>query len=250
MSKIINDISGENKELAVIYINGEKLIQVVFYGENRDSEITEWHKKVMQHWGRPVNYVYFPFESGYQHGQGIDWFINQTYDYTDNYIFWDMDCIPLRKDYLEIAYDKIKDGETLYGQIQQSNHLKNIMDTDCNHPYIGACGMFLSKKLYEKLGKPSFTSDNKHWDTAELLTYKCEELGYTVAGIWPKKCEGMTDDECIKVDTEIQYKKSKVGCFKFGMGTTYGNSQYHAMCQNVPRSKELFINKCKEILNE
>jgi hypothetical protein len=38
--------------------------------------------------------------------------------------------------------------------------------------------------------------------------------------------------------------------FKFGMGTTYCDMVYHATMQIVPRSTDLFIKKCEEVINK
>lgn len=235
-------------EIKVSIINNEKIVQVCLHSDSIDKDILEYHKKVFNKYNSLINYVKFPFNLGFSHGQGIDWFIENTINDTDYWLFWDSDCIPTRLDYLQIMYDKVKDKETLMGQIQQSNHLKNLIRTDENHPYIGTSGMFLSKELYLKLGRPSFHF-NDYCDTGELLTYKCEEMGYNVSAIWPKSCEELTEEECKNAVIDYKHKKSRVGCFYFGLGTQYGSLQYHAMCGCVPRSKKLFIDKCKEILN-
>ncbi len=247
-SNIINDVQQTNKIVA-IKKNNETIVQAVFYGNNRNSEITEWHKKVMSKWGQPINYVYFPFEQGYNHAHAIDWFIELTKNIADYWMFFDNDAIPLRKDYIDIYYSKAADKETLVGCAGQSNHLIK-QNGEYNHPYAFTCGMFLSKELHSKLGNPSF-QPNHESDTGEALTWAAERQGYGVSLFWPKSTGELTDDECRKHIIELKHKKSAVGQHWFGFATTFGQDLfYHQFCAPVERSKGLFISKCKEVLEK
>ena len=55
-----------------------------------------------------------------------------------------------------------------------------------------------------------------------------------------------------KIDYKVFEKKFDVdNGLKFGMGNIFGDNMiFHSMCQDNPRSAELFINKCKEVLGE
>lgn len=246
---IINIVHETNK-IQCINKNGENIVIACFYGSNRDQEVTQWHQKVFNHFKIPINYVLCPFP-GISHGQAIDLFIQNTINFVDYYILLDNDMLYLKKDFVDIIYDKIKDKETLFGGSNQSNHLSNLLGTDYNHPYIGAAGMALSKELYLKLGCSSFDTDGKNSDTGERITYACERLGYSSCMMWPSDVVGLTEEECKEYGVALKHAKSKVGCFYFGLGTTYGNDfAFHAMCQNVPRSKKLFVDKCKQILSK
>ena len=244
---IINEV-GETGRILVIEKNGEKIAIFCPYGNNRDKEVVNWHKKVHQFYRVPVNYLLAPFPS-ISHGQVIDHFIRQTAQIVDYWIFLDDDLIYLRNNFVDIIYDKIKDKETLWGLSGQSNHLKGP-NGEFSHPYAYGSGMGLSKELYSKLGYPSFDTDNKYSDTAEQLTYACERLGYNICLVWPSNVLGVTEEECIKHEIPLEHKKVPLGQFCFGFGTTYGqNLAFHTMSAPLERHKPMFINKCKEVLN-
>ncbi len=244
---IINVIH-ETKQLKVIPLNNEKICICVFYGENRDSDFLLYHKKVYSHLKVPVNYVKCAFP-GISHGAAIDSFIKSSIKLVDYFIFTEIDCIPLFPDFIDFIYDKIRDKRTVFGLAHQSNHKIGPNGT-IFHPYCGPSMHGISRELYLKLGNPIYDDFISRSDTSEEITYKVEELGFATYMVWPSNVEGMTEMECIKNNVDLVYKESKLGNGQyFGMGTTYCDLFYHSMCMNVPRSKELFVNECKKVLN-
>ena len=246
----INMVSETNK-IDLIQKNGEKIVQVVFYGKNRNDKVLEYNKRVFSKFGYSINYVYFPFEKGYQHGDGIDWFIKQTIDVVSYWIFWDYDSIPLWEGYLDWIYNKINDKITLLGSTEQSNHLKKS-DGTCNFVYIGTAPHAISKDLYLNLGSPTYRA-TEMGDRAELVTRRVYECGFCIYQLWPSKLEGMTNEECDKYGIDRKHAKSDLGNgFKFGFGSTYGPDLfYHQMnCIIEPRHTDMFISKCQEVLNK
>ena len=234
------------------YIGGKsnKIFQFSVYGKNRDQSLLEWQKKVFDKFGRPINQIYIPFEQGYSHGQGIDLVLNNAFSQIsdiDYVIIWDDDAIPLRRDYLEIAFDKIKYKDTIFGNVEQSNHIKKF-DGTYNHPYIGTSPFCISVELLKKLGYPSFDHCNEG-DRAEKICLLAEENGYCLSMVWPSNVIGLNEEEMIQTKTPTS--KSLLGQNRyFGFGVTYGeNFSYHQMCAPAKRHSELFIKKCQEVLN-
>ncbi len=130
--------------------------------------------------------------------------------------------------------------KTVFGHAWESSHKKGP-NGNLQHPYASQATICFSKELYKNLGSPSCD----HWseqseefggDTAELITYRAKKLGYVVSLVYPSHSTDPTND----LDN---------GC-RYGMGNTYGiDLFYHASQQNRPESKELFINKCREVLD-
>ena len=234
-------------ELKYHEINGEKIIPVIFYGGNRDGGYLEWNKKVNEHLGVAMNYVEAPFP-GISHGAAMNEFAHKTHNLCEYWLFMETDSVFLRRGCIEELYDKVKDKKSIVSGAQNSNHKKTI-NGDFNHPYAGPHALMLSTELWRKLGKPSFDHLSSRSDTAEEITYFCESLGFNITLIWPAHVEGLTSEECVLHGIPVEHTKSKVGCHWFGRGTTYSDIYYHAMCQTVPSSLDLFVKKCKEILN-
>ena len=223
--------------LQIFTKNNETILPIVLFGENRDNEIVKYHKKVMvDFFNIPFNYIQCPFPAA-SHGYCMNEIINKTIDSIkpDYYWFCDNDSILLKEESIDIMYNFIKNKYTVAGQIWQSNHKKGPNGM-ISHPYISQAFILFSRILFDKLGRP----DCDHWiersDTAEEITYKAKEHGYIIAGVYPS--------HSYEANTDLDN-----GC-KYGIGNTYGpNLMYHASQQNVPRSKDLFINKCMEVLN-
>ncbi len=230
--------------------NNEVLIVGTVYGENRSSEVLEYHQKVFDKFQIPINYLKFDSKQ-LNHGVAIDYFINNTINRGVNYyLFMDMDCIPLVSNFIDIVYDKIKDKNTLFGGVTQSNH-KRGPNGEFNHPYVGAAHIAFSSELYLKCGCPTFNDTIPRSDTGEEFTYKCEELGHQVCQVWPSSVVGLTLEECKELEIDFQHQKSALGNGMWmGFGTTYGNLFYHQMAAKCKRHIPLFIQKCEEILSK
>lgn len=235
-------------DLKTITYLGETILPVIFYGGNRSPEFLEWNKKVIQHLDIPMNYVECGFP-GISHGFAMDYFTMRTHDKADYWLFMETDSIPLRKDFYQDLYWKVQNKRGIVSGAQQSNH-KNSPNGDKNHPYAGPHCLMMPTSLHSKLGTPSFDHNNSRSDTAEEITYKCEELGYSVSLIWPSEVIGFSEAECKTHGIPIEHKKWKCGSFFCGPKTTYSDIYYHAYSQNVPSCLEHFIEKCKLILNE
>ena len=245
---IINEV-GETGRILVIEKNGEKIVIATPYSNNRNFEVLKWHKKIFNHFRFPINYFTFPAQQGMSHGMAVENFIRRTIHIADYYLIFDMDCIPLIPNFIDLVYSKICDKITLYGGVSQSNHKKGL-DGTFNHPYIALANMFFSKELYLKCGCPTLSDHLERSDNGEEFTYRCEELGFCVSQLWPKFVEGLTDEECKELNMDIKYKFSNVGNgMKFGFGTNYSNVLYHQFCAPAKRHVPMFINKCKEVLN-
>jgi len=221
----------------LFHINNESILPIVLFGKNRSEEVTLYHKKVMvDHFGIPFNYLTGPFPY-VSHGACMDQIISSTIDSIkpDYYWFCDHDAIILKQECIDIMYNFVKNKMTIAGQIWQSNHKKGPNGM-IPHPYISQAFIWFSTKLYNELGRPTCDDKIERSDTAEEITYSAKQKGYFIAGCYPS-------------NSIVQNTDLDNGC-RYGLGNTYGpDLMYHVSQQDNPRSTELFVEKCKEVLN-
>lgn len=209
---------------------GSRLAIVSLYGSNRPTTIVDWQRKVFDHFDIELNQIDCPFPAQ-SHGFFLDQIVDYTIDQWDYLITFDMDAIPLRPDFVGQVMDKIKDGRTLFGGAQQSNHI--VVNGSAQHVYVSPCFLAISRNLYEKLGRPTF-DHTLRGDCAEELTWRVKEQGFNLGLVYPSKII----DPCYPLDNGLY----------FGQGTTYGDLAYHNFCQDRANSEAMFVDKCKETL--
>ncbi len=165
----------------------ETLLIVTLHGGNRHPEVLYWHRRVMvDHFGLDVNYIQAPFPH-VSHGACMNQIMAQTLDLPtppDYYLFVDNDCVALRRDALNYAYQQVCDRLTMWGHLWCSNHKLGPNGTT-HHPYASQACLMFSRQLYLAVGRP----DMDHWvsrsDTAEELTYAAKAAGYGVSLLYP-----------------------------------------------------------------
>jgi hypothetical protein len=227
--------------LLVIQKENKNICIMIPYGKNRTLENIEWAQKVYEKYNVAVNFIEFPFPS-ISHGQALDFFIGETQNTIDYYVFLETDSIPLDKDFLNIAVDKIKDGKTLFSVCQTANH------KDKSHIYGGPSFLAFSKELWIKLGRPSLNDHFSDCDTAQNLTREVEKQGYNLCLIYPMSYGELSEESRAKSGNPKHWELG--GRLKYGFGTNFGGLIYHQMMQSEGESSVKFIEKCKEILKE
>ena len=138
--------------LKLNYIDGKRFCLFSLCGHGIDTQVRAAQSSVFAKFGIEHNQIdvsHFP-----SHGLVIDEFIKQTSHLYDFVGIMDVDAIGLRPDFLQVMYDKIKDGKTLAGGVQQSNHL--VVDGTVDDPYISAACLFTSMGLYNAIGRHGF----------------------------------------------------------------------------------------------
>lgn len=231
-------------------IENEKILLLAVYGDGgRSSEELSRHKIVLQnqgflfnHYKTYINYFYHNFNSV---GMGplITKIVNQGLKEVDYFIIIDIDIAPLQSSFIHDVYNKIKDKRTLFGGAQQSNHI--FVNDSKHHLYASLSFFAISSKLYMDLSCPSFDY-NQRGDVAEEIAWRVEERGYDLCLVFPSHFYYTTEEEQKRVGVPAYWDLGNG--HKFGLGTTYGNYVFHATMQNLPRSTELFVQKCKELL--
>jgi len=198
------------------------MISVSFYNSNISKEVVTAQKRVFDYFGYKEH---LQVHTSLPHGRAIDQWL-QNNPWTEVAIF-DIDCIPLNRFVLRESFRIIERGDTLYGVAQSANHLSNEL-------YVGAPFICLNRDLWNDLNKPSFQETERD-DVAGRLSRAAQRKGKIIAQLWP---------------THVEIEKWDLGNtgVKFGYGTTYQDSVYHAFESRFNHeSSSRFIDKCNLI---
>lgn len=199
-------------------------------GSNIDPRIVEGHKKVCEHFNIPVSYFYQ--EHNIDHGLWMD-NILRTYEEPDIFGFFDIDCVPLKRDAVSISIEMAKRGY-LIGPAQTTNCIKEKY-----HIFASPAFLFISKNLYRRIGSPSCVN-NPISDTAQELTRHAEKQQLPYRYWIPTKFE--------KESSEGIWRLAGYGYY--GVGTVYGDNMiYHLYESRKNINAELFSRRCEEIIN-
>jgi len=148
----------------------------------------------------------------------------------DLFIFFDVDCFPLKDSFLNTLIKKVEDGRTLSGAVGCANHI------DKNNLYVHPCFIGITKEVFEKAGRPGLSVNDRN-DTGQFLTKKCKENNLKIDYWLPTSCKREKWD-LLPLN------------LKFGHGTVFEESIYHQFeLAKDHRCLEEAINKCKEILS-
>jgi hypothetical protein len=222
--------------LQTFSINGETILPITLFGRNRSGKVLEYHKKVMDHFSIPINYIECPFP-GVSHGQMMNYVIKETIDKINpTYYLWiDSDALFLKKEAIPFIYDMVKNKITVFGHGWMNNH--KIKPRGPVHAYASQATLCYSTELFEKLGRPDCDHLNDRSDTAEEITYRAKELGYCVSLLYPS----------FVLDPNTPLDAS---CFQ-GLHNVYGpNLMYHCSKADHPKHEELFVEMAKKVLNK
>jgi hypothetical protein len=198
-------------------------------------EYQQYQRKVFDKFGIPIHQLSLhmgPSEDILrQYGPYKQWILETNFDY---YIFFDIDCIPLKLDFYNKVLDQIKDNNTITGVIQTANHLSNPLNT-----YIGQAFMAFSRDVFYKIGCPNSIGDYTH---EEFQRYTDLSIDHGVRVLYWMPTG-------VKIPMwDLVKDGHKIG--QFGIGTTYENLIYHNFCSRNGDYKELFFQKCLEVINQ
>lgn len=197
---------------------------VSFYKNNLDNEVVSAQKKVFNKFNIPL--IQIPFQ--YTHHQAIEEFINSIS--FDCLSIIDVDLIPLKHDVFTVAFNKINNKNVIYGNAQSSN----------SYAYAGPNFLNFSKETYKKVNYTSFCNsiyEGKEADVAEMFSINAAKAGVVLELSYPTHI----------IEPLWECKLGKT--FKFGIGTTYDSNTFHCYQIREPGRKQIFLNKCNEIIS-
>ncbi len=185
-----------------------------FYTDTISSQIVEDHKSCCNHIGIDVKYHQKPFttydEVYTEHGN-IMTSVLKNAEPNEVVCFLDIDCLPHNLDVLKTAYHYAKDNQSFVGNAQNISHtpLRNRL-------YAAPSMLMIHRECWVQLGSPSlswFIQNQQQIDTAQILTLRADEIGYTYRLMYP-----------IGYDETPEYQLSGYGVY--GRGTLYP-ATYH-----------------------
>jgi len=197
------------------------------YWDNIPKEMIDAHKRVMSHFGIPVNYT----SGNMDHG----WWMDNVMELSEENIigFFDIDCVPISKEKLEECINFVIKNDTFLGSAQVSNHIAPY-----THIFAAPSFFIITKKCWERLGKPSFR-DHLKWDVAEKISIMAEKYHHPYRCIYPTYFEDKPTGEV--------WRLHNYGFF--GLGTVFDSTVYHLFQGRFESNNSKFVKHCDEIIN-
>lgn len=199
---------------------------ITFYNHIINPNFPILQKKVFEKFGLEINQIFV--NDWKSHGDCMDDYLKDKNDENEVIVLFDIDSIPLNAQIVPNAIAWCKDNIGIFSVAQRAVKLDN--------PIIHAAPSFMvfSIKTYNQLGRPTFTT-NIRSDCGAEMTHNAREKGIEIRLLYP---------------THVESPHAQLdGYIKFGYGTTYGHSIYHAFESRFKTKDSFFINKCNWILN-
>lgn len=210
----------EDKEYEYEIVDGRKIGIYSSYGSNIDQSVIDSQARVFQTFDRKINQVSWDG----RHPAFLD-HITRTEE-VDFFVFFDIDAVPLRPDFLEEMIERAGE-DSILGAEQVSVHISD-------HLFAASFAFCISRKLYERMGRPSFEITDRS-DCAQELTHLAQEMGIRVDLIKFSECK-----------KEHYYWKLPDGR-KYGYGSRYEDLIYHNFESRHSAFRNFFLEECKEI---
>lgn len=196
-----------------------------FYNHKVNPKVPRYQKAVFRKFGVPVHHI---IDEQFSHGDFLN-HICRTVTDTDYLIFFDIDCVPTRGEWLPALLEDLREPHTIAGAAQTANHLRDAKNLYVSPFFFGISTAYLKELNYPDM---NMTDD---MDAGQNLTEEITRRGGNVKYWWPTHIE---DEQWYLHHPEHN---------KFGYGTTYNDRIYHAFLSRHDLSQR-FIKKCKSIL--
>ncbi len=197
-----------------------------FYNSKVNPEVPAYQRAVFRRLGFSINHV---VNEKFSHGGFLNHICRKVKD-TDYLIFFDIDCIPLDRQWIHRLLDDLLEPQTIVGAAQTANHLRNAQNL-----YVSPFFFAVSTAYLKELDYPDMTMTDD-MDAGQNLTEHITRKGGHVKYWWPTHIE------------EEKWYLHHPDHNKFGLGTTYNDLVYHAFYSRDNLS-DRFIEKCKGILS-
>ncbi len=197
-----------------------------YYNHQVSVRLANYQRAVFDYFGFEINQV--ENNEYTEHGDFLNDITRNITD-PDFIIFFDIDCIPVKRDWFNKLVSDLLKPETIVGAAQTANHLQNGKNL-----YISPFFCAISTAYLKKLNYPDLKM-NDAMDGGQNLTEAIRKDGGNICFWWPTDIEEELWD--------LYHPEHK----RFGMGTTYNDAIYHAFFSRMDKS-ERFIRKCKSVL--
>ena len=196
-----------------------------FYNRFVNPKVPLYQQAVFNRLGYHVTHI---VNETFSHGDFLN-HICRTVKDVDYLVFFDVDCIPLKKDWLPLLLNDLQEPYTIAGAAQTANHLRNAENL-----YISPFFFGISTACLRELNYPDMRMTDD-MDAGQNLTEVILRSGGKVKYWWPTHIE------------EEQWYLHHPEHTKFGPGTTYNGAIYHAFFSRADLS-DRFLRKCKSLL--
>jgi hypothetical protein len=196
-----------------------------FYKSNVNPRVPQYQQAVFRKFGQKIEYI---TNEDFEHGDFLNYACRNIKD-TDFLVFFDVDCIPVQRNWLDKLLIDLQEPNSLVGAAQTANHLQ-----DGKNIYVSPFFFGISTAYLKALNYPDMRM-TEDMDAGQNLTKKVIENGGNVKYWWP------TD-----IEKEEWYLHDPIHT-KFGPGTTYNHLVYHAFFSRFDQSYR-FIKKAKLVL--
>lgn len=196
-----------------------------FYKKNVGKRVPRYQKAVFRLFGFSITHI---VREDFSHGDFLNHVCRNVTD-TDYLIFFDIDCIPVNRNWINRLLADLETTRTIAGAAQTANHIGNGENLYVSPFFFGISTAFLKELNYPDM---NMTEDR---DAGQHLTEVVQAAGGRVVYWWPTEIE------------EPTWKLYHPEHTQFGPGTTYENMVYHAFYSRFDLANR-FINKCKGLL--
>lgn len=210
-----------------------------FYTDNILEEVVSAHRRCCVHLGVNVKYhkeKYTNFDEIYVRHGDIMTSVLESANEDEVVCFLDVDCIPHNYNVLLEAYTYAKDNCSFVGNAQNISHLISR-----NNLYAAASTLMIHKRCWLELGSPSITwfmKDGLHIDTAQYLTMRANDLGFSYRLMYP-----------IGYDDYPVYQLGGYG--NYGRGTLYpGTYHWIRMSDFAVHAPKIWSERVSQVLSD
>jgi hypothetical protein len=146
---------------------------VTLYWDNIDRRVVDAQRAVFAHFQLTIDQRE---RTGTNHGEFLDAYMAEIGE-DDVALLMDVDCFPLNREIVDKAFAAARDGR-IFGCAQATNHI------DPDRLYVAPMFMAISRKTWDRLGRPSFRPDAQN-DVAQRLDGVARAAGVEIEMLMP-----------------------------------------------------------------
>lgn len=149
---------------------------ISMYWDNIDPRVVDAQRRVFEHFGLSIEQRE---RTGVGHGDFLDSFMAELGG-DDVALLMDIDCFPMNREIVDRAFAAAREGK-IFGCAQSTNHI------DPDRIYVAPMFMAISRRTWDRLGRPSFRPDENN-DVAQKLNDIAVRAGIEVEMLYPWAC--------------------------------------------------------------
>eukprot|EP01035_Chromulina_nebulosa_P035371 gene35371-47530_t len=150
-----------------------------FYNQHVNPAVPKYQKAVFNYFGFEIEHV---VNGRFNHGDFLNYVCRHTLD-VDYIIIFDIDCIPIHKNWIEKLLQDLAEPRTIAGAAQTANHLQEGKNLYVSPFFFGISTSYLKELDYPDMNlKPTM-------DAGQNLTEQVIKNGGDIKYWWPTDIE-------------------------------------------------------------